>query len=193
MGDKYENDIELKTIISPYPNVTCINLPHAIEREKYKFGDMKLWCTGGMNAFLTGINKALADGTEYICHLDHDDFWENNHLELINKVIDEKTPFFICTASSYGNAHLPHVPLTNEVVEFYPVPGGMIASSSCVKYSDTELRYRDVFEATGAPNPGDADLWFRMAEEMKQPGKKGYFIKTLTCHHDEEGYTLRGR
>ncbi len=193
MGDKYENNIELKTIIAPYPNITCINMPHAVEREKYKFGDMKLWCTGGMNAFITGVNRALDDGIKYICHLDHDDFWENNHLELISKVIEEKNPFFVCTASSYSNIHLPYKPLNNEVEEFYPVPGGMIASSSCVKYSDTKLRYRDVFEATGTPNPGDADLWERMAKEMQENGKKGYLIKTLTCHHDEEGYTLHGK
>jgi predicted O-methyltransferase YrrM len=193
IGDHYDNDMELKTIITPYPNVTCINLPHSVEREKYKFGDMKLWCSGGLTAFITGIDHALKDGIEYICHLDHDDSWEINHLELINRVIEEKNPFFVCTASSYNTVHLPYKPLNNEIEEFYPVPGGMIASSSCVKYSDTKLRYRDVFEATGTPNPGDADLWIRLTEEMKQTGRKGYFIKTLTCHHDEEGYALRGR
>lgn len=193
MGDKYENDAELKTIIAPYPNVTCINMPRAIEREKYKFGDMKLWCTGGMTAFLTGVSKALGDGTEYICHLDHDDFWENNHLELISKTIDEKQPFFVCTASTYGNIHLPYKPLDNGMEEFYPAPGGMIASSTCVKYTETSLRYRDVFEATGKVNPGDADLWERMTNEMRGNGKKGYFIRTLTCHHDEEGYTMHGK
>jgi len=193
MGDRYDDDMELKAIVAPYPNVTCINLPHAVEREKYRFGDMKLWCSGGLTAFVTGVNKALSDGINYICHLDHDDFWEKSHLELIAGVIKDKNPFFVCTASSYGNAHLPYRPLTDEVDEFYPVPGGMIASSSCVKYSDTKLRYRDVFEATGVPNPGDADLWTRLAEEMKATGKKGYFIKTLTCRHDEEGYTLHGK
>jgi len=193
IGDHYDNDMELKTIIAPYPNVTCVNLPHSIEREKYKMGDMKLWCSGGLTAFITGINYALSDRIQYICHLDHDDHWENNHLELINRVIDEKNPLFICTMSSYSNIHLPYKPITNEVEEFLPVPGGMIASSSCVKYSDTSLRYRDVFEATGTSNPGDADLWTRLSEEMKQTGKKGYLIKTLTCHHDEEGYALRGK
>lgn len=192
IGDKYENNAELKNIVAPYRNVTCINLPRAIEREKYPKGDMKLWCTGGNNAALTGIAEALKDGIKYICHHDHDDFWEANHLELINKVIDDRSPFFVCTMATYGGMHLPFFPQTGEVVEFMPVPGGMITSASCIKYSDTELRGRDVFEATGKPNPADADLWYRMAEEMKASGKKGYLIKTLTCHHDEEGYTLHG-
>lgn len=193
IGDHYDNDKELKTIIAPYPNVTCINLPHAVEREKYKFGSMELWCSGGMTAFLTGIDRALGDGIDYICHLDHDDWWENNHMELISSVIEEKKPLFVCTMSSYSNIYLPYLPKTDQVIEFLPVPGGMIASSSCVKYSDTSLRYRDVFKAIGTPNPGDADLWERLASEMKSTGKKGYLITTLTCHHDEEGYTLHGK
>lgn len=193
IGDKYEDDLELKTIIAQYPNVTCINLFHAVEREKYPPRSMKLWCCGGNSAVGFGISVALKDGIEYVCHHDHDDWWESNHLELINKVIEEKHPFFICTISSYSHTHLPFRPVNNEVVEFLPVPGGMISASSCIKYSDTQLRGRDVFEATGTPNPTDADLWSRMSEEMINTGKKGYLICTLTCHHDEEGYTMHGQ
>lgn len=193
MGDKYENNDELKTIIAQYPNVSCINSVHAVEREKYPPRSMKLWCTGGNTVVLNGISLALRDGVNYICHHDHDDWWEPNHLELLNKVIEEKNPFFICTISSYSANHLPFVPISNEVIDFLPVPGGMISSSSCIKYSDTQLRGRDVFEATGTPNPTDADLWSRMSEEMKNTGKKGYLICSLTCHHDEEGYTMHGQ
>lgn len=193
MGDKYENNDELKTIIAPYPNVTCINSPHAIEREKYPARSMELWCTGGNTVVLHGISLALRDGIEYICHHDHDDWWNTNHLELIHRVTQEKKPFFVCTMSTYSTLHLPYLPQTNEVSEFLPVPGGMISSASCVKYSDTQIRGRDVFEATGKPNPTDADLWDRLAKEMKNTGKKGYLIHTLTCHHDEEGYTLHGK
>jgi len=191
MGDDYENEQELKTIVFPYNNVKCFNMPNAVERSKYPMGSMQLWCCGGNTAVLRGIEEALKDGIQYICHHDHDDWWEPNHLELINNVIEEKNPFFVCTMSTYSNIHLPHKPVTNAIEEFFPVPGGMICSSSCIKYSDTELRGRDVFEATGNPNPADADLWFRLAEEMKQTGKKGYLVNTITCHHDEEGHTLR--
>lgn len=193
MGDHYDNDDELKRIVAPYHNVTCINLPHAVEREKYKPRSMELWCSGGNTAVLTGIAEALKDGIEYICHHDHDDFWEPNHLELINKVIDAKDPFFVCTLSTYMNIHLPHVPMTNEVQEFLPVPGGMITSASCIKYVDTKIRGRNVFEETGRANPTDADLWDRLSKEMKEVGKKGYLVTTLTCHHDEEGHTMHGK
>lgn len=193
MGDHYEDDQELKSVGAPYLNVKCINLPHAVEREKYRAGSMELWSTGGNAAVLTGIEEAIKDGISYICHHDHDDWWEPNHLELINKVIEEKNPMFVCTMSSYSNIHLPYLPKTDQVIEFFPVPGGMICSSSCIKYSDTKLRARDVFEATGKANPADADLWERLAAEMKVTGKKGYLITTLTCHHDEEGYTMHGK
>ena len=193
MGDAYTNEDELFSIIENYPRVFCINLKESVERKKYPIGDFRLWCCGGLTAFITGVEKALKDGIQYVCHLDHDDWWENNHLELIANIIEEKNPFFICGASTYGGLHLPHQELDGSAVPFYPVPGGMIASSSCVKYSETKLRYRDVNEATGKPNPGDADMWFRLAEEMKLNGKEGYFIRSLTCHHDEEGYAIRGK
>jgi len=192
IGDKYDNEQELMDIASQYDKITCINLPYALERDKYQWGDFRLWCTGGMNAVLTGITKAIDDGIEYICHLDHDDQWTLNHLDLFAGVIITKTPFFICTMSSYSDIHLPYQKQTGEVVEFLPAPGGMVASSSCIKYSDTRIRLRDVFEATGKPNPGDADLWFRLAEEMRQMGKRGFLVRTLSCRHDEEGYVLHG-
>ncbi len=193
MGDAYANDTELRMVAAPYLNVKVINLPESLERKKYPFGDFRLWCSGGNNAVLTGIAEALKDGINYICHLNHDDWWEVNHLELINKVIQDKNPFFVCTMSSYSGIHLPYLPVTNEMTEFLPVPGGMITSASCIKYSDTQLRGRDVFEATGSPNPTDADLWSRLAVEMRTTGRKGYLVSTLTCHHDEEGYTMHGK
>lgn len=193
MGDAYANPKELFSITNKYHQACCFNLPVSVERNKYPIGDFRLWCCGGLTAFITGVEKALGFGMQYVCHLDHDDWWNDNHLELINQVIEKENPFFICTASTYGNLHLPHQPLDQVSVPFYPVPGGMIASSSCVKYSETKLRYRDVFAATGKANPGDADMWFRLDAEMKIERKNGFFIRTLTCHHDEEGYAIRGR
>jgi len=32
-----------------------------------------------------------------------------------------------------------------------------------------------------------------MAVEMKVTGKKGYLVTSITCHHDEEGYTMHGQ
>lgn len=191
IGDDYSNIDELIGITSLYKKVLCFNLEKSVERQKYPYGDHRLWCTGGLTASLIGIRFALNQGLEYICHLDHDDWWEQNHLECINRAITENNPLFVCTLSTYKiPAILPRFEVSNEIKEFYPVGCGLINSSACVKYSDTKLRARDCYEETGKAFPADADLWCRMAEEMKATGKKGYVITSLTCHHDEECYVL---
>ena len=48
---------------------------------------MALWSYGGVNAMNYGVTKSLENGYEYICHLDHDDWWLPNHLFEINKCI----------------------------------------------------------------------------------------------------------
>jgi glycosyltransferase involved in cell wall biosynthesis len=188
IGDAYKDNRELMSIISNYPFIKCVNLERSAEREKYPFGDHRLWCCGGLSAVLKGISWALSDGAEHVCHLDHDDWWEKDHLEKIAGVIKEKNPLFVCTLSTYKGGVMPRREITNETIEWIPVPGGLIASSACVKYSATKLRGRDCFAETGEAYPGDADLWLRLASEMKTTGRKGYVITSLTCHHDQEGY-----
>lgn len=190
IGDNYESNNEFKEIVDLYPELIYFNLKKSNEREKYSFGDYRLFCAGGVTAAKIGIDLAVSAGYKYVCHLDHDDFWEPNHLELISQVA-ELDPLFICTLSTHNGSHLPKVDITNEVFEYYPVACGLICSSTCVKYSDTELRGRDVFAETGTAYPADADLWVRLAAEMKSKGRKGYLISSLTCHHEEEGYSLK--
>ena len=190
IGDKYENKEELQSIVQPY-HVFWGNLSKAIEREKYPFGDYRLYCTGGASAAQIGINLALKAGYQYICCLDHDDWWDVDHLEQINKIIEAKNPFFICTLSTCLGRTLPDFAETHEIKEFLPVPCGMINSSACIKYSDTKLRARDCCEKTGTAYPADADLWRRLSAEMKAAWKQGYVYTGLTCHHEEEGYSLK--
>jgi glycosyltransferase involved in cell wall biosynthesis len=173
-----------------FPKVKCFNLKKSPERERYGFGNIKMWCAGGVTAANKGIDNALEDGCEYICHLSHDDLWERNHLEIVNKIIQEKSPMFICTLSTYGTSILPKFSVTNEILSYYPIDGGMVASSACVKYSDTKLRPTDRFAKEGIISPLDAYLWEQLREEMKITGKRGYIATTLTCHHDEEGYAM---
>lgn len=189
IGDNYSDEKGFKEICAKY-KVTCFNLPVAVEREKYPFGDYRLFCAGGVNACNYGIKLALSDGYEYICHLDHDDYWEPTHLETINSMLN-LNPVFCCTASTHIQDWLPYVQLTGDIYEYFPEACKMITSSACVKYSDTILRPRDVFEATGEAYPADADLWNRLSEEMHREGKKGYLASVITCNHNEEGYSLK--
>jgi GT2 family glycosyltransferase len=194
IGDSYTNDTELRKVVSQYPNMICYNLKQSVERERYGYGDERLWNAGGVTAANIGIDYALRDGIEYICHLGHDDWWEIDHLEKINSAIEQKGPLFICTLSTYGGSRIfPTISVTNTIIPFLPIPAGLIASTTCIKYSDTRLRVRDCYYEEKRLFPADADLWVRMAEEIKSQNKGSYIVTSVTCHHDEEGYILRLR
>lgn len=190
VGDAYENEAELRGVVDAYPQTRCFNLPFSPERQRYGFGNMKMWCAGGVTAVNTGIELALNDGYEYICHQAHDDLWEPNHLAVINDMIESRQPIFCCTLSTYGKHILPPMPKTGEVVEYYPIDGGMIASSACIRYTHTKLRVVDRFYTEGIVSPCDAYLWEQLRNEMKATNQKGYLACTVTCHHDEEGYAM---
>jgi glycosyltransferase involved in cell wall biosynthesis len=189
IGDDYANNEEFYDICGLFSFVKAYNVPLAPERSLYPFGDYRLFCSGGVGASQRGIVHALYDGYEYICHLDHDDWWNPDHLESINAILEDKNPLFACTISTYCESYLPKLEVTNQVLNFYPIAMGMVCSSSCVKYSETSLRARDVFKETGSAVPADADLWSRLSEEMKNKNKSGYIFTKVTCHHSDEGYS----
>lgn len=186
IGDNYTNKKEFEEIVSQY-DVTAVDLERSIEREKYSFGDYRLFCSGGVTPYNFGIDLALKDGFKWICHLDHDDWWEPNHLQKISEVL-KLDPLYVCTLATYYGAWHPKVEVSNKVYEYESNPGSSILSASCVKYSEVSIRFRDVFEETGKEYPADADFWSRL-----NPISRGrsYLISSITCHHDEEGYSIK--
>ena len=195
IGDAYGNPSELKRIARGHKQITYHNNPTSPERNRYGLGNMEIWCAGGVTAANTGIEMALNEGYEYICHLAHDDIWEMNHLEVINTMVEAKEPIFCCTLSTYFKDNIMPGPFTinGDILPYYPIDGGMIASSACVKYSDTKIRVVDRFYTEGIMSPADAYLWECLRKEMLDTGKKGYVATIITCHHDEEGYAIRAR
>ena len=195
IGDRYDDDVEFQHIcnsIGLNDKIICVNLPHAKEREKYPIGSRELWASGGVNARNEGINICLNEGLEYICHLDHDDYWHPQHLEVINYTIEiTKDPVIINTCSTYFNSHLPNTELTNEITPSEIKPGTIIHSSACINHKKLPLKYRDVFDETGKECAADADFWVRAGEYAKQNGLKSYKISSLTCYHPTEGDTLK--
>jgi glycosyltransferase involved in cell wall biosynthesis len=194
IGDAYVNEAEMKYLVGRHPKTSCYNLDHSPERERYGSGNMNIWHTGGNTAANIGIELALADKYEWVCHLAHDDVWLPNHLALINNVIEDKHPIFICTMATYAGPqrYLPdNIQETHEIISFYPIPCGIVASATCVRYSKTKLRVTDRLQVDGVPYPSDAYLWMCLEKEMKETGQSGYIICTITCQHDEEGYAIR--
>lgn len=191
IGDRYENNDEFVEICSSYDNERMYyeNLPVAAERDKYT-DKWLVWKYGGCAANNYGINKSVEMGYDYVCHLDHDDEWEPNHLSSLKMGIERTGALWLCTKSHYvGGRVLPEVNSTDEICDFYPRPEGLIHSSVCINFKEIPLRHRNVYEEEGNVGlPGDADLWKRMSDYLRSINRPGCLINKITCKHLEEGY-----
>jgi glycosyltransferase involved in cell wall biosynthesis len=192
IGDKYEDDEKLINIINKYDSEKIVyhNLEIAKERDFYD-NKMALWSYGGVNARNYSIELVLKDGYEYICPLDHDDWFLPNHLEEINKCIEITKSDWVCTKSTYMSSTitLPRIVSEDIYIPFLPKSSQLIHSSVCMNFKKIPLKYRDVFSETQKIGlPADADLWERTREYIEENNLKSYCINILTCRHDEEGY-----
>lgn len=190
VGDKYEDKNEFKTIVDKFSEnlrIESINLIQAVEREFYPKD--ALWSYGGVNAINTAIEMAKSE-VDWLCHLDHDDFWEPNHLSLINEAIENYNPAFVYTKSVYLNKILPDIQdTTAKFLLNYPEPYKLIHSSVCMNITKIPLLYPDLYKETRRVGlPADAAMWISVTEHMLSKGLKSIFINRLTCVHEEEGY-----
>jgi glycosyltransferase involved in cell wall biosynthesis len=188
IGDNYEKDEELRRvsrIISP-SKIVVLNLPNAIEREKYS--GHRLWCTGGINASNIGIDLCIKERIYHICRLDHDDWWEKNHLEEIVKEFRSSNHTVVATRSLHINGQVFPRSMTSP---FYPTCNDIVHSSVCINFKNVNLRYRNVYEETGNDFPADCDLWTRLTDYMKKNNLSGSLINKITCSHLVEGYSKK--
>jgi len=196
IGDKYENNEEFINIAKGFPGELMYfeNLSNAVEREKYANNKEALWCSGGVNATNYGIQKAISENLQYVCLLDHDDYWAPNHLAILNGIIRTNKVDWICTKTSVGNGVFfpKNINSRDRLVNFLPLPCGVIKSSVCYNVSTIPIFPRDVFEETGIAIPADADLWKRSAEYIQKNNLKSFYINEHTCIHDTEGYIRHG-
>lgn len=187
IGDRYQDYTEFleiaQSIIEP-DKIYFENLPEAKERDVYLSGE-KLWCSGGVNARNYGIEKCLSEGIEYVCNLDHDDVWNNEHLSSINQILEDNKKYnFLLSRCNYRYLYV--VPVHSQPGEFYPQVGDVTHSASCVNFSKVPLRYRDVFAETGEVYPADADLWNRITNFLKLNGEFGFLIDKVTVLYDKK-------
>lgn len=194
IGDKYEDDQEFKRLsrIIPSDKIKSVNRLNAIvERDIYPMPSEKLWCAGGGGSTRYGIELALKEGFQYVCKLDHDDWWTETHLSDFNNALKQHPELFFLASRSYYKNMNNILPDTEQAsgIGYYPVPQRIINSSTCVKYSDTNIRSRDVYKEDGIAVPSDMDLWRRLSNFMKTNNKQGYLNNKITCHHLEEGFS----
>jgi acetyltransferase-like isoleucine patch superfamily enzyme len=194
IGDKYNNNDEFEYLCTLHEElkdkIYYENLPFAKEREKYAIGSKELWSSGGTYAYNYGIDVALKHGLTYVCHLDHDDYWHPQHLEIINHVINEtKDASIVYTCSTYFSTYLPKVELKNTIELSDVIPGNVIHSAVCINHKDIPLKYRDVYEETGTEYAADGDYWKRVSVYMKEKNLKTYLATSLTCFHPTETFS----
>lgn len=186
IGDKYEDNdefIELSSLIDK-DKIYFENLPYAKERDVYINDSDKLWCSGGVNAINYGIEKALSEGFEFICHMDHDDYWTETHLiKMVYAIMKDPDCVFLCSKCNYINSYI--VPKWSKSGQFYPTPGDMTHSATCVNFNKIPIRYRDVFAEDGHSYPADADIFNKIREYMISNNLRGYLLDDVTCIFDK--------
>jgi glycosyltransferase involved in cell wall biosynthesis len=191
IGDRYEHPNEVELLISNYDQskISFVNLSIAKERDVYT-DKWAIWSYGGVNATNHGVDLSMSEGNYYICHLDHDDFWEINHLELINKCIEDTNSDWICTKSNYvNNRILPSVNGETLYINYIPKHSSLVHSSVCMNFKTIPFKYRDLFNETGVIGlPSDADLWVRCEKFIIDNNLKSTLINYVTCNHIEEGF-----
>jgi glycosyltransferase involved in cell wall biosynthesis len=210
IGDKYEDQEEFLSFknLIPSDKLYIENLPNAIEREKYNHPSWELWWSGGVNAMNYGIDLALKEDFIHVGFLDHDDVWEPNHLELINKVLNISNPSLIFTQAWFNNSKFPslgsyqehnlqikpnvYYELTQEIKAYPSIPNecSFLKSSTFIDFSQVKLRFRDRLAEIGIGGPADADLWVRIRDlVINQQIQPSIFINDLTVISGGEGYS----
>lgn len=196
VGDKYENEQEFFSIVEsiiPPEKLSIVNLVFAKERDLYNNDQDRtiLWNTGGTHALNTAIDMAVGDGVFDLCHLDHDDYWLNNHLHEIATTIGKlrRKPAFVFTQSRFiDRPYFPAIPPDGGFEQRFPSYASLIHSSVYIDYKQIPLRYRNVWETSMILFPSDGDMWERCRQFMKLHNMDSYIIKKVTCVHDLENH-----
>jgi len=195
VGDKYEDNQEFEDIINGFieiaDKIVYENLHFAHERDKYLgINNTALWNCGGANALNHANNLAKAHGITKVCHLDHDDVWLPNHLQLIaDAIISKQSPAFIYTLSRYlHNPVFPEMVVDGQVVEYYPAYCSLVHSSIYMDLEQVHLPYRDLWAEEGRYFPSDGDMWERITAKCRAENLKSYVIRQVTSIHENENY-----
>lgn len=195
IGDKYEDNIEFENLckLIPEDKIISVNLPIAIERERYKddTDNWNLWHSGGAFATSFGTELAVNMGYDYICQLDHDDIYREDHLETINKgLIDNDYPLCIYTKSTYTTPDkvLPQIESNELYINKTPQGGNMVRSSVCVNHKQIRFGFVDPLFWFNVRQPGDLVFFNRLQKYLNEMGGKSILINKITIDHLEEGY-----
>lgn len=192
IGDKYETQKEFDQFISwiPSDKILALNLPVAVERNRYPQAGQFLWHSGGVNAFNIGIEFSVNEGYDYICPLDHDEKWLPNHLEELSKAINQTQSLFLYTKSfHFTGEELPQINSSELYLKHRALPARAIKSSFCVNFKIIPLRFKDPLYSLGICEPSDAHFLNEVNSLLEINNQDTILINKVTVIHDQEGYT----
>lgn len=184
IGDKYEDQKEFDQVsnIIPKNKINHINLSKALEREVYTGNS--LWVCGGVNAHNHGVDLALQDGVNYICHLDHDDWYFENHLFEMSNAIESTGTHFLstfCGGWPSDNGLKLNTKINDNYTRFIPLKNKIFKVTTCVDYKYYKLKMRNMVKEFNKIYASDADLWDRIGDHMKKNQEHGVLINKITC------------
>ena len=206
IGDKYDPENELLEIIDNYKisllnkdlsnNIIYIN-NQIVERDIITNDKPKLWTVAGANSLNKGLKYARNHNYKYYCHLDDDDYWSNNHLQLLYNVYN-KYPncIFANTQSTYISSYLPQITKI-DIFEnnLLPTSGKTVHSSISFRIDIILYEYFNIFENNLICNniPVDASMLEYIKDFiLKNKQYCSIYNPVLTCYHDiqcESWYT----
>lgn len=195
IGDAYSDEKEFSDIFQFAKDllgerIKKYNLDSSPERERYGSTHPNMWNVGGITATNVGIDMALSDGYEWVCYLDHDDIWDERHLNLIHKKIENnKNLSLVGTLGKHITGEILPRDIKRSV--YYPIPEGCLRSSICVNHVDIPLRFRDCLSHGLQPKPSDADMWLRMSKYMSENNLFGDIVNVVTVDHFHEKNKIR--
>ena len=82
--DEFNKIIKLFSDMKIY----SFNNSYSYRKDYFKI-PLNKWCSGGILARFIGIKQAIKEGYKYYLHLDDDDIWINNHINIINNTIKQ--------------------------------------------------------------------------------------------------------
>lgn len=141
IGDNYEDENEFLSLVSLFPRkqIYFHNNSKSYREGYFKEGVNK-WCIGGVMAIEYGVRKAKELDFQYYLHLDDDDIWSSNKMEIIKDTITKfPEADFIYHASNYLNRVLP-----NECDEHIEMKyNNLIPRNSNIVHSTNVLSLKD--------------------------------------------------
>ncbi len=197
VGDKYDDDEEFRELVKiiPEDKLYCENLPYANERGR--LNGLNLWKVAGGLAVNTATKQAEEEGFTYFLHLDDDDYWAPNRLEILKDTITKyPDAVFYFNYSTYCEAkyNLPREQVTDMYYNnLIPRPSNIIHSSYCWNHKMVPV-YVKTFEE-GADNTnfecGDIQKLTKIIDFIKNQYGYCVFIPQLLTFKELEQEMLK--